>query len=128
MHQSAEAGVGHGGKAAPARGKSDGLLRTQHHAGLAALATVRIDAPAAVRNLGNGVEAAVRLTDAAAVAGGRIDAGQVAREEVLPDGILGIEEDVHIRRIHVEVAEDRILGQGRKGGRQGRLAGAALAA
>jgi len=64
---------------------------------------------------------------AAAGAGVLVDDGLVAREEILAHGVLGIEQDVQVRGVHVEVADHGVFGQGGKGGGQRRLAGAALA-
>jgi hypothetical protein len=128
VDERAEAGVGAGEIAAHARGKGDGAARAQGDAGLAAFAAPGVDGGLAPGVEGHGREAADVAADAAAVAVAFLDLGDVAGEKFLGRGVLRVEQDVQVRGVHVEVADDLVFGQGGEGRGDRGFAGSALAA
>ena len=108
-------------------GKGDGLGRAERHAHAAALTTQGIDA-VDVSVLFHSIKTAVLETDPATAAGIPVDDGFVAGDERLAGVDLRIKQDVHVGRVHVEIADDLVLGQMGKARADGRFARAALAA
>ena len=108
-------------------GEGDGLGRAQRHTHAAPLTAQGIDA-VDIAVLFHRIKTAVLETDPATAAGIPVDDGFVAGDERFAGVDLRIKQDVHVGSVHVEIADDLVLGQMGKACADGRFARAALAA
>jgi hypothetical protein len=108
-------------------GKIDRPDRAERHAELAALASKRIDLKAAV-GFGNRAETAKVCALAAGFASRKIDPGLVSGEKRLDGLDLWPQDQVKVRRVHIQVTDDPVFCQVGKGGGKGGLPGAPFSA
>ena len=123
VYHRAEAGLAYVPVAAVAFGEVDGLRRAELHADAASLTAQRVYLVDRTVE-GNGLEGAELLALAAVYAVGLPDLGLVARDEGFGLLLLGVEQDMQVGRVHVEVADDLVLRQMGEGRTHRRFAGA----
>ena len=107
--------------------KVDGSGGTEFRAHAAALAGQGVNAERPVL-FPDGIEPAAALTGAAVLAAVLPDGGFGAADEIPGLYRFRPEDDVHIRHVDVEIADNGVLREVGEGGAEARFAGASLAA
>lgn len=127
VHEGAEAGAAHVPSAAEPVLKVDGFRGTEFRTHAATLAGQGINAECAVFFL-YGIEPAAALTGTAVLAVILSDRGLGAADEIFGPYRFGPEDDVHVRHVDIEIADDGVLREMGERDAETRFTGASLAA